>query len=220
MFLGHFGVAFAAKRAAPEVSVGTAILAAQFLDALWPVLVILGVERVAVVPGITRMSPLDFTDYPWSHSLAMMLAWAALFAGAYWIVRRRAVAALCLAALVASHWLLDWIVHRPDLPLYPGDESRHGLGVWNSVAGSLALESALFAAGVYLYVRSTRARDRIGVVAWWALVAFLAAAYAASVLGPPPPSPEAVAYSALVGYAIVAWGWWVDRHRDPRSVSA
>ena len=215
MFIGHFGVAFAAKRVAPEVSVGTAILAAQFLDALWPLLVIAGVEKVAIVPGITRMTPLDFEHYPWSHSLAMAIVWGVLFAGIYWLLRRRTRAALWLGALVVSHWVLDWIVHRPDLPLYPGDASRHGLGLWNSAAGSIVIESLLFAVGVYLYVTSSRAGDRIGSIAWWALVGFLLAAYFGSVLGPPPPSVEAVVYSGLIGFAIVAWGWWIDRHREP-----
>ena len=220
MFIGHFGVAFAAKRAAPEVSVGTTIFAAQFLDALWPVLVLAGVERVAIVPGITRMTPLDFQHYPWSHSLAMAILWAILFAGTYWVMRRRARAAVWLAALVVSHWVLDWIVHRPDLPLYPGDPDRHGIGLWNSAPASLGIEFALYAMGIYLYVTGTRARDRIGAAAWWALVAFLLIAYVSSVLAPPPPSVEAVAYSGLLGYLIVAWGWWIDRHREPRGARA
>jgi membrane-bound metal-dependent hydrolase YbcI (DUF457 family) len=166
------------------------------------------------------MTPLDFVYYPWSHSLAMAIAWGALFGGAYWLLRRRRAAALWLAALVVSHWVLDWIVHRPDLPLYPGDPDRHGLGLWNSAPLSLGAEFALLAAGAYLYTRSTRARDRVGTIAWWALVAFLAIVYLASVLGPPPPSVDAVVYSDLVAFATVAWGWWIDRHREAIGVRA
>ena len=220
MFIGHFGLAFAARRVAPEAPLGTSIFAAQFLDALWPVLVLAGVERVAIVPGITRMTPLDFEHYPWSHSLAMAILWGALFGGTYWLSRRRSRAALWLAALVVSHWILDWIVHRPDLPLYPGDAGRHGLGLWNSPAASLGIEFGLYAAGTYLYMSATRARDRIGAIAWWALVAFLLIAYVSSVLAPPPSSVEAVAYSALVGYLLIAWGWWIDRHREAIGVRA
>jgi membrane-bound metal-dependent hydrolase YbcI (DUF457 family) len=215
MFLGHFGVALAAKKAAPAVSIGTTMFAAQFLDAIWPLLVLAGIERVEVKPGITRVTPLDFVYYPWSHSLAAALGWAALFAGVHWAFRRNARSAAWLAALVLSHWVLDWIVHRPDLPLFPGDTHAHGLGLWNSLPATLAIEFALFAAGILIYLTRTRARDRTGSVAFWALVAVLAVAYLGATLGPPPPSPEAVAYSCLVIYLVLPWGWWIDRHREP-----
>ena len=215
MFIGHFGLAFAAKRVAPEVSVGTTIFAAEFLDAVWPILVIAGVEQVEIVPGITRATPLDFVYYPWSHSLLMAIVWGAVFAAVYWALRRRLANALWLGALVVSHWPLDWIVHRPDLPLYPGEPERHGLGLWNSLPATFAIEFALLAAGVYLYMSSTRPRDRTGTIAFWALVAALVAAYLGATLGPPPPSPQAVAWSGLIGYLMVAWGWWIDRHREP-----
>jgi membrane-bound metal-dependent hydrolase YbcI (DUF457 family) len=216
MFLGHFGVAFAAKKVAPQVSLGTTILAAELLDAIWPVLVLAGVETVEVSPGITRVNPLDFVSYPWSHSLAMALVWSALLAAIYWLIRRNAANALWIAALVASHWVLDWIVHRPDLPLYPGDVSRHGLGLWDNVPVTLVLELGLFAAGIYFYVRSTRALDRIGTLAFWAFVATLLFAYAGATFGPPPPSPQVVATSGLAGYLMALWGWWIDRHREAR----
>ena len=215
MFIGHFGLAMAAKKAAPEVSLGTTILAAEFLDAVWPLLVLGGIETFEIKPGITLLSPLDFTSYPWSHSLAMTMVWAALFALAYFAIRRKPRAALLVGALVASHWLLDWIVHRPDLPLYPGDPSRHGLGLWNSLPITLALELGLFGLGIYLFVTSSRPRDRIGSIAFWALIALLVVSYAGATFGPPPPSVNAVAVSALLGYLMAAWGWWIDRHREP-----
>jgi len=172
---------------------------------------------VQIVPGITRVTPLDFVHYPWSHSLAMALVWSAAFAAVYWAIRRRGRAALVLAALVLSHWLLDWFVHRPDLPLYPGEADRHGLGIWNSLPASLGVEAALFAVGIYLYTASTRARDRIGTYAWWALVATLALVYLGAVLGPPPPSVQVLGWSAFIGYLFVPWGWWIDRHREART---
>jgi hypothetical protein len=216
MFLGHFGLAFAAKKVAPRVSLGTSILAAEFLDALWPVLVLSGVEIVEVAPGITRVTPLDFVHYPWSHSLVMAIVWGALFAGTYWLVKRDRAGAIWLGALVVSHWVLDWIVHRPDLPLYPGEAARHGLGAWNSLPATFTMELALFAGGIALYLRSTRARDRIGAYGFWGLATFLFVAYLGATLGPPPPSAEAVAVSALAAYLFVAWAWWIDRHREPR----
>jgi membrane-bound metal-dependent hydrolase YbcI (DUF457 family) len=220
MFLGHFGVALAAKKVAPEVSLGTTILAACFLDVAWPVLVLTGVERVEIAPGITRVTPLDFIHYPWSHSLVMAIGWSAIFAGVYYALRRNLRNAAWLAALVVSHWFLDWVVHRPDLPLYPGEAARHGLGLWNSLPITLAIEAAIFVAGIYIYATQSRSLDRIGAVAFWALVAFLVACYAGAVFGPPPPSVAVLAASSLFGVVLVAWGWWVERHRTTaRSVS-
>ena len=219
MFIGHFAVAFAAKRAAPAASLGALFLAAQFLDVLWPVFLLLGIERVEIHPGDTAFTPLNFAHYPISHSLAMTLLWAALFALGYaWIAKNRR-AALVAAVLVASHWLLDWLTHRPDLPLYPGGSELFGLGLWNSVAGTLAVESLMFAAGLALYLRATRARDRTGNIGFWALVAFLIAAYLGAVFGPPPPDLRVLEWTALSGWLLVAWGYWIDRHRIPRSES-
>jgi hypothetical protein len=216
MFIGHFGLAFAAKRVAPAASLGTTILAAEFLDALWPLFVLAGIERLEIVPGITRMTPLDFVHYPWSHSLAMALAWSLAFAATYWLLRRSPRGALILGALVASHWILDWIVHRPDLPLFPGDGAKYGLGLWNQPALELGIEALLFCAGIYLYLRATRARDRVGAYAFWALVGVLAIAYLGATFGPPPPSAQAVAASSLIVYVMAGWGWWIDRHREAR----
>src|SRR6476646_10437956 len=135
MFIAHFGVALAAKKAAPKTSLGTLILAAQFLDFLWPAFLLLGIEHVRIVPGATTVSPLEFTDYPISHSLLMATVWAVLFGGVYYGLRRNARSALVVGTAVISHWVLDFIVHRPDLQLYPGSEVRVGLGLWNSLPG-------------------------------------------------------------------------------------
>ncbi|MGH9363525.1 MAG: hypothetical protein ACRD2T_16565 [Thermoanaerobaculia bacterium] len=218
MFLGHFAVGFAAKRVAPEISLGTLFIAAQLADLLWPVFVLLGLEVVAIAPGITAVTPLDFVRYPYSHSLVALLGWGAALAAVWWVVRRgRAAAGLWLAALVVSHWLLDVVTHRPDLPLTIGGDARLGLGLWNSVAGTLAVELLLFAAGVTLYARATAPRDRAGRIAFWALVALLVAIYLANLFGPPPPSPRAVAWAALAMWLLIAWGVWLDRHRRPTS---
>jgi len=217
MFIGHFAVAFAAKPVAPGASLGTLFLAAQFLDGLWPVLLLLGIERVEIHPGDTAFTPLNFVHYPISHSLAMTLLWAALFALGYaWLTKDRR-AALVAAVLVASHWLLDWLTHRPDLPLYPGGSERLGLGLWNSVAGTLVVESLMFAAGIAMYLRATRARDRTGTIIFWVLIAFLIMAYLGAAFGPPPPDLRALEWTALSGWLLVAWGYWIDRHRQPRN---
>jgi hypothetical protein len=217
MFVGHFALAFGAKRFAPVVSLGTLFLACQFADLLWPVLVLIGVERVAIVPGITAVTPLDFVSYPYSHSLMALVIWAGLAAIVYRAVRGwRFPAMLTVAVLVVSHWVLDAVTHRPDMPLTVGGQTLVGLGLWGSVTGTIVVELLLFAAGVAMYVRQTAPRDRTGAVAFWALVSFLLLAWLANIFGPPPPSPEAVAWSVLVMWLLVAWGYWIDRHRVPR----
>lgn len=214
MFIGHFGVALAVKRVAPGLSLGTTVLAAQWADALWPVLVLLGAEQVRIVPGITTVTPLDFVSYPYSHSLVADIGWAALFAVVYGVLRRDWRGAAWLAVLVMSHWVLDVVAHRPDMPTWPGGP-RLGLGLWNSLAGTLLVEFALFGAGAWLYARATTPRDARGRVIYWALVVVLAAIYVASVFGPPPPSVTALAVTGILGWLFVAWGYWIDRHRAP-----
>ncbi len=216
MFLGHFAVGLAAKPLAPRVSLGTLLLASQFIDLLWPTLVLLGIEQVRIEPGITAMTPLDFIHYPVSHSLLAVLGWSATFAVACFAIRRQRREALVLCLLVVSHWLLDAVVHRPDLPLFPGDSPRVGLGLWQSVPGTLAVELSLFAAGVWVYLRTTEARDSTGRWALYGLVAFLLLIYASNVLGPPPPGVEAIAWAGHAQWLLVAWGYWVDAHRRIR----
>lgn len=215
MFIGHFAVAFGVKRVAPEVKLGTAVLAVTLLDVIWPLLVTAGIEVVKIDPGNTVFTPLDFVSYPYSHSLATTIWWAVLFASVYsWRggTRRGAV---WLALAVASHWFLDLIVHRPDLPLAPGMELRVGLGLWNSVAGTLIVEGLLFAAGLWLYLSATRAQDRIGTWGPWGLVALILASYVAAAMGPPPPDVVFIVVADIVGTAVaVVWAFWVDRHRD------
>jgi hypothetical protein len=214
MFIGHFGLGFAAKRAAPTVSLGALFAAAQFADLLWPTLVLIGVEQVRVQPGITVVTPLDFVSYPYSHSLLMLCVWGVAFGVIYMALRRaRPPVAITIALLVVSHWVLDVVVHRPDLPITPWGSARLGLGLWNSLPGTLAAEFAIFGAGVALYARATRARTRGGTIGFWSLVALLAMVYLASTFGPPPPSAAAVAWSAQAMWLLVAWGYWVDRSR-------
>jgi len=214
MFIGHFAVAFAAKPAAPAVSLGTLFLACEWVDLVWPVLLLAGVERVEIRPGVTAFTPLDFVHYPWTHSLLMCAVWAAAFGLLYFLSRKNKKAALIVSAVVLSHWFLDLIVHRPDLPLVPGSDSRFGLGLWSSIHATLALEAAFFAAALLFYTKRTTGVDRIGRWGLWGVVLFLLAAYAGAAFGPPPPSVGAIAWAGLIGGAITALlGYWVDRHR-------
>ena len=216
MFLGHFGVAFAAKKAAPRVSLGVLVAAAQLADLLWPMLVLAGIEQVRIDPGNTAVTPLDFVHYPYSHSLVTLTAWGAAAGVAYALVRGGGWRpALVIALAVVSHWFLDVLTHRPDMPLTPSEQTKLGLGVWNSVPATVVIELALFGACVAVYARMTRARDRIGTYALWGLVAFLLLIYAANVMGPPPPSVAAVAWTCIAMWLLVAWAAWIDRHREP-----
>jgi hypothetical protein len=215
MFLGHFGVALAAKKVDSTVSLATLFAAAQLCDLLWPVLVLTGTERVTIVPGDTVVTPLRFDSYPLSHSLAMVTVWGALFGAIHFARRKRPTAALVLAGLVVSHWVLDVVSHRPDMPIAPGSDVRLGLGLWNSLPATLAAEALLFCGGAALFVTATRARDAVGRWALFALLAILSVLYVASLVAPPPPSGAAVAWTGAVGGALfVVWAGWADRHRE------
>ena len=215
MFIGHFAVAFAAKKVAPKASLGTLVFATVFLDAVWPVLVLLGIERFRIVPGYTAINPFEFQHYPWSHSLLMTLVWALVFASVYLGFKGDRAGAIWVGIVVASHWLLDFVTHRPDLPLYPGGGERLGLALWNSLPATFAVEGAMFALAIVLYVRLTRAKDRVGTIAWWTLVALLLALYLPGPWSPPPPGENAVAIVGVAALLIfVPWAYWIDRHRE------
>ncbi|HEX5070148.1 MAG TPA: hypothetical protein VFV78_08015 [Vicinamibacterales bacterium] len=214
MFIGHFGVGFGAKRVAPSLSLGALILACQLADLIWPTLVIAGVESVAVAPGDTVVTPLRFESYPYSHSLLGLAIWAAIAAWLYRALSGASLRALLvLAAVVLSHWVLDVLTHRPDMPLAFADQAKLGLNLWRSLPATMAVEGVMFAAGVWLYLAATRARDRVGVYAFWGLIVFLAIIYVANLFGPAPPSAAAVAWTAEAMWLLVLWGYWIDRHR-------
>jgi len=222
MFIGHFAVAFAAKRAAPAVSLGTLFLACQFADLLWPNLVLAGVEHLAIAPGITAVTPLDFQSYPYSHSLLALAIWAASAAVVYKLIRGATppTVLVVLAGLVLSHWALDVISHRPDMPITIGGGPKLGLGLWNSRPATILVELAMLVVGIVMYVRTTRPIDRTGMLALTGLVVFLLVINVANMFGPPPPSAGVVAWSAQAVWLLVAWGYWIDRHRQPRTTAA
>ena len=222
MFIGHYAVGLGAKRAAPRVSLGTLFLSVQLLDLIWPILILLGVEHVRIDPGNTRFTPLDFYDYPISHGLVPVLGMALAFGVVYFFRRRSVKEASIVGIGVVSHWILDFISHRPDMPIIPGSGLKLGLGLWNSVPWTIVSEGALFLAGVVLYSRSTAAVDRTGKYAYWWLVGFLVVAYIANLFSPPPPSVTAIGIGGIMLWLIVPWGYWIDRHRkalDPSGAS-
>ena len=208
MFLGHIAVGLAGKRAAASVSLGTWLASVQLVDLLWPIFLLAGLEHVRIVPGITAFTPLDFYDYPITHSLVGAAAWAGIFAGVWLAVRRKRRAAALLAAGVISHWVLDVIAHRPDMPVLPHGPYL-GLGLWNSIPATLVVELTMFAIGISVYVRSGGAgRHR---VSFWLFMAFLLVVYFAAAFGPPPPDTRTLAWSALAIWFLVPWAWWADK---------
>ena len=213
MFIGHFGVGFAAKKIDPQPSLGTLFIAAQFIDLLWPFFLILGIEKVEIEPGISAMNPFDFTYYPFSHSLLGVLVWALLFGVVYFLFKKNFKSALVLGALVISHWVLDLIVHIPDLPIFPGGSIKVGFGLWNSILSTIIIEGLIFLVGIYLYFKSTKAENKKGKFALWSLVIFLVLVYVMNIIGPPPDSADAIGYVGLSQWLIIAWGYWIDRNR-------
>ena len=213
MFLGHFALGFAGKRIAPRASLGLLFLSVQLADVLWPVFLLMDLEHVRIDPGNTPVTPLDFYDYPLTHSLAADLGWAALFTGIYWWFMRDRRSASILGAGVLTHWLLDALSHRPDMPVLPHGPYV-GMGLWYSKTATICVELAMFVVGLAIYLRSTRAVDRTGKWATHSLVAFLLIAYFANMFGSPPPSINALAIVANVGsVTTLAWSVWADRHR-------
>jgi hypothetical protein len=215
MFIGHLALGFAAKRATPRVSLAVLLTASQLADMLWPFFLALGLEQVRIAPGITAFTPLDFVSYPYSHSLVMLVVWGVVFGAMYrGATGKNGRVFVVLAALVVSHWVLDWITHRPDMPIYPGG-TKYGLGLWNSVPATMIVEGIMFAAGLWIYVQTTRARDRIGRWGFAALIALLVVVYAANATASPPPSVNAIIIGATIGAALMTiWSWWADAHRD------
>ena len=217
MFIGHFALGFGAKKLAPSVSLGTMFLACQLADLLWPTLLVLGLETVEIDPGNTVVTPLNFASYPYSHSLVMMLIWAALGALAYRVIKGSRPAAMAtIAALVFSHYVLDVLTHRPDMPITIGGSTKIGLGLWNYPGTTLAIESLLFIAGATIYNMVTRPRDRAGRLGLYALIVVLVAFYFAALYGPPPPNTQAIAVAGHLMWLFVISAYWIDRHRVAR----
>lgn len=221
MFVGHAAVAFVARPRLGRRSLGTLLAGAFLVDLIWPILLLLGVEAVRISPGDTAFTPLAFVYYPWTHSLVMAVVWGVVFAA---VVERGRLRldreSLWLIGLVVSHWLLDAVTHRPDLPVVPGGSTLVGLGLWRSVSATLLLEGTLFAIGLTTYLRATVARDRIGSAALWGLAALLGAIWLSGPFSPPPASPTTIGIMGPFMWLIPAWGWWADRHRGLRGPRA
>jgi membrane-bound metal-dependent hydrolase YbcI (DUF457 family) len=213
MFVGHLAAALVGKRIEPRAPLGALVGAAFGLDLLWPVLLLAGVERVRIDPGNTAFTPLAFDAYPWSHSLSMAIVWGVIVGRAAAALMRHARAGLIVGLAVTSHWVLDYVTHRPDLPLWPGGP-KVGLGAWNSIPLTIALEGALFVVAIAVYLRFTRPRDAVGRWAFWSLVVVTGGVWLSGPWSPPPPSVTAIAIVTLIMAPLFPlWAQWIERHR-------
>jgi len=213
MFIGHNAVGFASKGLAPRTSLLWLMGAPMLLDLLWPIFLLLGIEHVIIQPGATKLTPLDFVDYPWSHSLLMAAVWSVVAGGLYFAFTRYGRGAIAIGLGVISHWVLDFVTHRPDLPLWPGGP-KVGLGLWNHPPVEIAIEAFLFALGIMIYRSVTKPRDKVGGIVFWIFVLFLAAVFIVNMSGKAPPDVRKLAWMSLSMWLLPLWAWWFDRHRD------
>ena len=216
MFVGHYGVSFAVQRLDRRLPLWVLFIAVQLLDVVWAPLILLGIEKVRIVPGITATNPLDLYYMPFSHSLVAAVVWSGIAVVAYKLWRgSRTVAALLVGAAVLSHWLLDFLVHRPDLPLYD-NTAKVGLGLWNAPVAAFGLEAAFLFGGMALFFRHRSGPKKGMVIFGVAMLAIQALVF----FGPPPPSGAAAAASALLGYGVFAVyvARWEARHPPGRFI--
>ncbi len=217
MFVGHYGPSFAAKALKKSIPISVLFLAVQLLDVFWSIFVLLGIEKVRIVPGITATNPLDLYYMPYTHSFDGALLWSVGAGIVYYLLRRKdgLAAAALVGGAVFSHWVLDVLVHRPDMPLYD-DSAKIGLGLWNFPVFAFVLELAVLFGGMYLYLRSTKPVTPIGRYgmpifgfAMLVLQAFL-------FFGPPPSSATGAAITALGSYfGLAGIAWWLEKKRVP-----
>ena len=216
MFVGHYGVSFAAKRGDRSIPLWVLFVAVQLLDVFWSLFVFVGIEKVRIVPGITASNPLDLYYMPYTHSLLAALLWSLVAYVAYRAIRAFGAshrAAWLVALAVFSHWVLDLVVHRPDLPLYD-NAAKVGLGLWHYPAPALLLEVAVLFGGMFLYLRSTTATTGLGRYGMPVFGVVMLAVQTFVFFGPPPSSDRAAAITAIGSYALfAAVAGWLERRR-------
>ena len=217
MFIGHYGPSLAAKAAKNSVPLWILFLAVQLLDVLWSIFVLIGVEKVRIAPGITATNPLDLYYMPYTHSLLGAMLWSVGTGAAYYLFRKAEgwFAAAIVGAAVLSHWVLDWVVHRPDLPLYD-NSFKVGLGLWNYPTFAFVLEIAVLFGGMNLYMKATKPIARGGRFGFVIFGFVMLAVQAYVFFGPPPTSDKAAAITALVSYlAFAGIAYWLEGKRAP-----
>jgi membrane-bound metal-dependent hydrolase YbcI (DUF457 family) len=221
MFVGHYAPALAAKAVAPRVPLWVLAFAVQFMDVVWAILVLLGIEKLRIEPGFLAASDLDLFYMPYTHSLPGSLILSAILGGVYFLFRKAdgAGAAFVVALAVFSHWIADLIVHAPDLPLW-GNEFKVGFGLWAYREIALALEIGLLFAGTAWWMSVSKPKGTLGPIAIWLMFAVLTALQLAQVFVIKPDSPPAMASSALATYfGFTLLAWLLERTRTPKQTA-
>ncbi|MDR0792257.1 MAG: hypothetical protein LBE82_03030 [Chitinophagaceae bacterium] len=208
MFIGHYALGLASKGGNKAPSLAVMFIAVQLLDLLWPLFVLLGIETVQIEPGNTKLTPLAFTFYPYSHSLLMSVVWGLLFGWIYFFITKNRQGSVWVFGLVVSHWILDLITHIPDLPLSPFGNLKLGLGLWNYPVVESIIEIGFFVVGTMLYFKFAKPQRKI---AFWILIVFFLLIHLMNILGPPPPTVNAVAWSGNLMWLFVLWAWWIEK---------
>ncbi|MFT6868245.1 MAG: membrane-bound metal-dependent hydrolase YbcI (DUF457 family) [Cyclobacteriaceae bacterium] len=216
MFIGHFAVGLASKKISNSLSLAMMFIAVQFLDIIWPIFVLLGIETVRIEEGITKLTPLDFTYYPYSHSLLMAIVWGLVLGLIYFLVTRNRQNSLIVGVLVLSHWVLDLLVHRPDLPLSPFSEYKVGFGMWNYPIIEIIIETGMFCVGIYFYYTTKPPKKKI---AFWSLIGLLFIVQMMNFFGPLPPNVDSIAWGANMIWIFVIWAWWLERENKKPSLA-
>ena len=217
MLVGHCAIALAGKRAEPSLSLGTLMAAAVLADLFGFIFILAGLEHWTLKAGSAGINAVDLDRIAWSHGLLPDILWATLFAGAYYLWRRRAPGAWILFAAVISHWILDFISHRADMPIAPGLTFRYGLGLWTSVPATLMVEGLLWLIAIAIYIRATRSTGRAGIYGFWLAIAFLTLSWVNNITAAPPAGSLTTAAITSLSFftLVVSWAYWMNRVRKP-----
>lgn len=216
MLVGHLAIALVAKRIEPKISLGTWILAALLADLVTFPLLVAGVEHFDSVPG-AELNRTIGRQIAYSHSLLMDVVWGALFAAGYFLRRRYLRGAWLLFGVVVSHWVLDVISHRPDMPLAPGVAQVYGLGLWSSLPATLIVEGGLWLLALILYARATHPIKRAGIYAFWIGVALITLVWYGNIHAGMDPNPVKAGIGGLIMFSVmVAWAYWINRLRPAK----
>ena len=216
MFVGHYGVSFAARSANRRLPLWVWFIAVQWMDVVWSILVLLGIEKLRIVPGFTQANALDLYYMPYTHGLPGSIVVSLVFGAivAAFVSERRVATVLLVAAASFSHWILDLVVHTRDLPLFD-NAAKVGFGLWRHVALSFPLELIVLGFGAFAYARAFNVANPKARYVFWGFIAFLAAMQVYANFGPPPASPSAMAVMALGLYAVLAalaaWVEWINK---------
>lgn len=217
MFVGHYAASLALKKFEKRASLGILFLAVQFVDILFFPFVLLGIERINIVENFTQSTHFELEYLPYTHSLLAFVVWSgAAYALFRWVVVKNHSVAIVVALAVFSHWLLDLLVHTPDLPLASDATTKLGLGLWNNAIATYTLEAGLLILGLWLYLRSTKAVTSVGKYGMGVFVGFLLLVNVANIFGPPMVDSElGLAVFALTSYLLfAAVAFWLDRKRS------